>query len=382
MSNTPQTDTAAAPKAGRLSVAFAAIDPYVEKNIPRPVERKLTGDIIKWGDDNRYPDFLLDLYERSATLRTVIDGCVDYIVGDEVLFNGEPDKVLNRYGDTARDIARGAARDLKRCGGFALQVIRSRDGKVAEVYNIDLRFLRCNANADVFYYSEKWGRGMNAKPETYPAFLPGLEAKWAALTDEERNAAASSIYYYREDRTHIYPTPPYVASIPAAVIEENIDDFHLNALENGFASSAIINFLNGQPTDEEKAEMERNVEEKFSGHRNAARIMLNFADGKDTAAEIQEFKVEDFGERYGALEKSSRQKIFTAFRAVPALFGINPENNGFSAQEYADAFKLFNRTMIQPSQRTIADAFRRIYGAPVLTIRPFTMEGAVEDNVN
>lgn len=378
MTNTMQTET---PNTGKVTVAFAALSPYVETNIPKPVEKKLNGDIIKWGTDNCYPEFLLGLYESTATLRTVIDGCVDYIAGDDVLFENEADKVLNKYGDTARDIVRMIARDLKRVGGFALQVIRNKAGRIAEVYYIDLRFLRCNADADVFYYSEKWGKGMNAKPETYPAFMPIVADEWNKLDEAERNRHASSIYYYREDRTHVYPTPCYVASIAACCIERNVDDFHLNAIENGFSSSAIINFLNGQPTDKEKEEIERNVTEKFSGHRNAARIMLNFADSKDTAATIEEFKVEDFGERYGALEKSSRQKIFTAFRAVPALFGINPENNGFSQEEYESAFKLFNRTMIQPSQRTIADAFRRIYGAPVLNIRPFTMEGVVEDNI-
>lgn len=376
MSNTTPNSTP-----GKVSVAFAALDPYVERNIPKPVERKLSGDIVKWGADNKYPEFLLDLYETSATLRTVIDGCVDFIAGDAVTFRGGEDTPLNRYGDTARDLVRLCARDLKRCGGFALQVIRNYAGLVAEVYHIDLRFLRANAEADVFYYSEKWGKGMNARPDTLPAFLPGLAERWPGLSEEERNRHTSSVYYYRDDRTHTYPTPCYVASIHACVIERNIDDFHLNALENGFTSSALINFLNGQPSDEQKEEIERDVTEKFSGHRNAARIMLNFADGKDNAATIEEFKVEDFGERYGALEKSSRQKIFTAFRAIPALFGINPENNGFSATEYAEAFRLFNRTQIQPSQNAIVRAFARIYGEPVLSIVPFSL-GTVENTEN
>lgn len=360
----------ASERTGKAAVAFAALNPYVEELIPKPAESRLSGDIIRWGADNKYPDFLLGLYESSATLRTVIDGCVDYIAGDGVLFQGDPDAPVNRYGDTGREIVRLLARDLKRCGGFALQVVRDKVGRIAEVYHLDLRYLRCNAEADVFYYNERWGR---RKPTTFPAFMPLDEMAWARMDDKERDLHASSVYYYRDDRTHVYPTPCYVASIPAAVIERNIDDFHLNSLENGFAASAIINFYNGIPSDEQMEELEQKVDEKLSGHRNAARIMLNFADGKDNGAEITEFKVEDFGERYGALEKSSRQKIFTAFRAIPALFGINPENNGFSATEYAEAFRLFNRTQIQPCQQAILRAFSRIYGSKVLEITPFSL---------
>ena len=50
-------------------------------------------------------------------------------------------------------------------------------------------------------------------------------------------------------------------------------------------------------------------------------------------------------------------------------------------QNYEDAFKLFNRTQVKPAQRAITDAFAKIYGEAVITIRPFTLEGNTETNV-
>lgn len=378
MSNT--TPNSQAPRA---SVAFAALDPYVEVNIPKPTETVLTGrDRVKWGTGDKYPDYLLGLYERSATLRGVIDGCVDYIAGDDVLFQGKRDHVLNRYGETALDIVRQLAMDLKRVGGFAIQVVRDNGGRIAEVFALEMRYVRTNKDATVFYYSERWGRS-NANPVTMPAFMSDLTEKWATLEEKERDRHASSVVYYRADRLHTYPTPCYLAAVPSCEIEANIDDFHLNSLENGFTASAIINFYNGIPTDQEKEEMERNVNEKFSGHRNAARIMLNFADSKQNGADIKEFAVSDFGERFGALEKTSKQKIFTAFRAHPALFGIPTETDSLNlaSEDYDQVFKLFNRTQIRPAQRAITDAFAKIYGAPVLQVIPFTLDGAGEASV-
>jgi hypothetical protein len=97
-----------------------------------------------------------------------------------------------------------------------------------------------------------------------------------------------------------------------------------------------------------------------------------------------EFKVEDFGERYKALSSHSRTQIFTAFRAIPLLFGLTSEaNTGFSTEEFEQSFKLYNRTQIQPVQRMICDAYDKIYGQRgVLTIRPFSLGGDTEDNVN
>ena len=362
----------------RVKASFIALDSYVQKNIPKPVETPQKESFTRWGLDNKYPDYLLGLYNRSATLRAAIDACVDYIVGDDVLFRNEPDKVVNLAGDTARDVTRWCAQDLKQTGGFALEVIRDLLGEIAEVYHIDVRFLRSNADNTAFWYSEKWGS--NKKPVIMSAFMPGLE--WSKLDEDARARAASSIFFYKETRTQTYPVPCYYASIPSCEIEANIDDFHLNSLENGFTSSAMITFLNGMPSDEEKAELERNVLEKDSGHQNAGRIILNFADDKEHAVQVDEFKVEDFGERYQALEKSARQKIFTAFRANPNLFGIPTESLGFSSEEYSEAFKLFNRTQIRPAQRAITDAFTKIYGETVLTIKPFTLEVETETNVN
>ena len=69
----------------RANVAFAAIEPYIESNIVSAKEKRLPGkDFVEWGDRNAYPDYLLDLYNNVATLKSIIDGCVDYIAGDDV----------------------------------------------------------------------------------------------------------------------------------------------------------------------------------------------------------------------------------------------------------------------------------------------------------
>lgn len=363
----------------RVVASFIALDSYVQKSIPTPTETK-TGTFVRWGDNNKYPDYLLGLYNRSATLRAAIDACVDYITGDEVLFRNEADFVINPERQTVADLVGLLAMDFKMTGGFAIEVCRNDEGDVVALRHLPIRFIRSNKDNTAFWYSEKWGG--STTPEVMPAFMASIKEKWPTMDDTERKKAVSSVFYYKADPTQTYPSPCYRASIPSCEIEANIDDFHLNSLENGFAASAVLAFHNGIPADEQKAEIERNAQEKFTGHQNAARIFLSFADDKDHGVEVQTISAEDFGERYQALEKSSKQKILTAFRATPNLLGIPTESLGFSSEEYAEAFKLFNRTQIRPVQKKIADAFAKIYGEAVLTIRPFTLEGDVETNVN
>ena len=371
----------------RSAFSFAAIDSYLETNIVSPVEKVLAGrDMVEWGTRNAYPDYLLDLYNNVPTLRSIINGNIDYVAGDDVtimpLQEEFTNQEMNMRGDTIREQVKDIAKDFEIYGGFALQVIRNLAGEVAEVYYIDMRYLRTNKEGDVFYYSEKWGKSSRTDMVVYPAFLPKIE--WEKLSDEERNRHASSILFVKNVHSQVYPAPLYAASVKACEIERLIDEFHLSDINNHFVSSAIINFNNGDPGQEIKSEIERGFNEKFCGASNGGRVAFSWNPNKESATDIVEFKMEDFGERYKALSQHSRTQIFTSFRAIPLLFGLTSEvNTGFSTEEFEQSFKLYNRTQIQPVQRLICDAYDKIYGQRgVLTIRPFSLGGDTEDNVN
>ena len=380
MSNTEQN------KPARARISFAAIDPYVDTNIILPVEKFVSAkDLMEWGTRNSYPDYLLDLYNNVPTLRAIINGNIDFIAGDDVsilpltqhLQNG----IMNNRGDHIREQIKDISKDYEIYGGFALQIIRNLIGEVAEVYYIDMRFLRTNKEGNVFYYCEDWSKSVRKDVIVYPAFMPNLN--WDALDDEARNRNASSILYVKNVHTQVYPAPLYAASIKACEIERLIDDFHLSDINNHFVSSAIINFNNGIPDDDVKEQIEREFTEKFCGASNGGRTAFSWNPNKESATDIVEFEVKDFGERYKTLSDHSRQQIFTAFRANPNLFGIPTEGNGFANEQYAESFKLYNRTQIKPVQRMIADAYDKIYGQPkVLTIVPFSMDGESEGKVN
>ena len=149
-------------------------------------------------------------------------------------------------------------------------------------------------------------------------------------------------------------------------------------MQSHFAGSAIINFNNGVPTDEQKDEIEQAINDKFTGSENAGRFLLSFNDNKENQTTIARLATDNYADRYNSLEKTVRQSIFTAFRANPNLFGIPTENLGFSNEEYESAFELFNRTMVKPVQRMITRIFERI-GKPV-SITQFTLANNNTDN--
>lgn len=351
-------------EASRRVITFAAINKRLQRNIPEATEEWNTRKTyMLWGKKNDYPNYLLKLYDTVGTLQSVIAGSVKYTVGDDVLTQKLGNK-MNKTGETARELVVKLAFDYWVFGGFAMQVIRSNVGEVSELYHLPLNFLRWDKKAQIFFYSEDW-LDSRTKPDERPKFVPDF-------TDQK-----DTVLLVKQAHLGTYPKPVYNAAIKACEIEAGVDDFHLSNIENSFMSSAILHFKNGDPTDEIKDEIEKNVSEKFCGANNAGRPVLIFDDSD--SLDIQTLDMPDFADRYNSLASHCQQRIFSAFHANPNLFGIPTENLGFNNEEYEASFKLFNRTMIQPVQMLIIGAFDRIFGeVGSIQIKPFSMDRAIQ----
>ena len=300
-------------------------------------------DYVSWGKDNRFPNDLYDMYQNSAILQSVINGTADYVFGSGVI--SAFDVVNDKY-ETLEDVVKRCVFDLLIFGGFAIQLMY-KGGKVEAMYWLDFQKCRKSEDEKKVYYSDDWGKYAKKALE-YNAWTPG--------TDK-----GTCIFYYKGHKTRgIYPVPMYIGALKSVKISTEISNFHLNNITKGFASNAVISFNNGEPDEDTKARIEKDVKEKFCGTDNAGSFLLLFNDSKDNACEIAKIQDDKFDLKYDALAKSVKEDIFIAFRATPTLFGLPNENNGFSKQEYLESFELYNKTVVVPLQKDVERAFRSI----------------------
>ena len=300
-------------------------------------------DYVSWGKDNRFPNDLYDMYQNSAILQSVINGTADYVFGNGVI--SAFDVVNDKY-ETLEDVVKRCVFDLLIFGGFAVQLMY-KGGKVEAMYWLDFQKCRKSEDEKKVYYSDDWGKYAKKALE-YNAWTPD--------TDK-----GTCIFYYKGHKTRgIYPVPMYIGALKSIKISTEISNFHLNNITKGFASNAVISFNNGEPDEDTKARIEKDVKEKFCGTDNAGSFLLLFNDSKDNACEIAKIQDDKFDLKYDALAKSVKEDIFIAFRATPTLFGLPNENNGFSKQEYLESFELYNKTVVVPLQKDIERAFRSI----------------------
>ena len=300
-------------------------------------------DYVSWGKDNRFPNDLYDMYQNSAILQSVINGTADYVFGNGII--SAFDVVNDKY-ETLEDVVKRCVFDLLIFGGFAIQLMY-KGGKVEAMYWLDFQKCRKSEDEKKVYYSDDWGKYAKKALE-YNAWTPD--------TDK-----GTCIFYYKGHKTRgIYPVPMYIGALKSVKISTEISNFHLNNITKGFASNAVISFNNGEPDEDTKARIEKDVKEKFCGTDNAGSFLLLFNDSKDNACEIAKIQDDKFDLKYDALAKSVKEDIFIAFRATPTLFGLPNENNGFSKQEYLESFELYNKTVVVPLQKDVERAFKSI----------------------
>lgn len=358
----------------RIPISFSAINPYIQDWKTELIEKEITGqNFIYYGEDNRFPDYLLDLYRNVSSLKTIIDTYKTYILGNEIISH-----VIQLDNDEMYDLVDTIVLSYLIYGGFALNIVKNKLGQVAVVKCLDFRNVRSNKDGSILYYSEDFSyrRTYRSRWSNYTAY-PAYSSNFM-----ENKDIYTSILYYKNEKFSTYPHPIYEAALAACEMEKSIDEYQINSINNGFMGSVLVSLNNGVPDDDIKEEIEKNFNEKFTGKENAGRVVISYNSDKDHSAEVVKIDTEDFSERYKTLAERTRETIFTTFRITPKLIGISEDNIGFNSQEYRDAYLLFYNSSIRPIQNIIVKTLNKIFDKEALTIKPFEIqftEGTVKN---
>jgi DNA-binding Lrp family transcriptional regulator len=336
-------------------------------------------DWILFGDEgeykNRYPEYLLNLYRRSAKHHAIINSKKDYVVGQGWAVNAEGLDTMglarlqqfiqepNQY-ESLNDILEKVALDYELYNGFALEVVYNQlNDKIAAIYHADFARYRSNEDGTKYYYSEDWKKH-NPVVEEIDAF------NW-------KEPSGKQLLYvkgYSPDCKY-YPLPTYLGSTGYIDLDIEIQNYHISAVRNNFVVSSIISFHNGTPTLEEQEEIERQIKDKFTGTDNAGSFVLNFADSRDRGIDIQRLNGNDDDKRFDILNKTVQREIYAGHSVTdPALFGIKEDGIFTSRNQLVDSFELFQNTYVNGRQQFIERVFNDLAAVQGLSNRLFIQD--------
>ena len=339
-----------------ISLNFTAGD----YSAPQPIEKlqNESDKMIPFGDSNLFPQELLDLVEKTSLVTAIIDKITKYVYGEGV--NDEyANMIVDDKGTTFADLIYGIINDYITFGAFAIQVRRNKLHDIKKLDRLRVERIRTNEENEKFWYCKKWTK--YAKTDlVYDAFTGSKEQ------------SDSVLYYKNPSGRHIYGWAPYWSSLGDIATCYALSEYSLSTVNNAFCPSGIISLVEGKPTEEECKKVEKDLNAKFSGSKNAAKLLVTFSDSPEGAPKITSFQPSDLNAHYLSLRETVQNNIFAAFSIDPLLVGVRTTDGVFSQQAYQEAFDLFNATEILPLQQTIIKAFKKL--GYDLEFKPFVIK--------
>lgn len=331
--------------------------------------------LVTWGMDNQMPVLYHNCYNKSATLKAIIDGTINYVLGDDIVLDDTAAywrEKVNRTGLTMRQLISKLAFNLNVYGGFVIQLIYNKLGQVVELFPLDFGRCRTNEDGTKIYYAKKWTK-YQTKSQEFDRFDPKNINK----------DNPTQIFYYKNDTTNsVYPLPPYAGALYDVLTEIECAKYSLNTVARGFSAKYLFNFPEANNlTDEQKDGIEEAIKNKFCGSENETNFMLYWKNEDGSGIEITKIESDETPERYIAIKDNARTNIFVAMRTTPLLMGlVNGISTGWATQEFSDSFKLFQKTVIKPQQDIIVEALEKITGAKNgIHIVPFEIDFGTQE---
>jgi hypothetical protein len=323
---------------------------FAEAKQPEYKEKKGEG-YMQYGQNNDYPQYLLDLFNKSAKHNAIIRGKVNYIVGNG--WAGEQDMVkkVNRE-ETLNDLTKKVALDLELFGGAYIQVIWSvMGGQVAELWHCDYTKIRTNKDNTQFWYKEDWKATRNQeKAEIYNAFNPA-------------NPQGVQILYVKEYRPgmNVYSLPGYFGALNYIESDVEVSKHVLGNAQTGFSASKLITLPNGEPSPEEKRLVSRQFDNMYTG-ADGKKYLLAFVNDLTRKPIVDDLGASDLTkEDFSRVDELIQTNIFSGHQITsPDLFGIAVPGQLGNRQQMRDSYEIFNNTYVRYKQMQIEGVFNML----------------------
>ena len=317
---------------------------FAEARQPDYKEKKGVG-YYEYGHLNDYPEYLLELYKKSAKHQALIKGKINYICGNGWKAGDVYGELFIRNAnqvETLEDVTKKIVTDNELFGGFYLQVIWSMNGMISDIYHVDYSKVRTNKDNTEFWIKDNW-KDRHEEVKVYPAFNPNFPKGSQILFVKEYRAGIS-----------IYPLPSYFGGLNYIESDIEVSKHVLGNAQTGFTPSKLITLPNGEPNPEEKRIIERKFENKFTGS-DGKKFLLSFVNDSGRKPIIDDLGASDLTkEDFGHVDELIRTNIYVAHQiTTPALFGIAEPGKLGSRQEMRDGYEIFKNTYINYKQRQI-----------------------------
>lgn len=342
-----------------MAVKFQYIDNkhmLTFKAMPKLTFSEDTKGYIKYGKDNLYPQELVRLYNEHPEHRSIVNRKARYIWGKGIKAVNEVDTIkVNTFIDnfnrkeTLNHVGKKLTVNTELFNGVYVEVITNLQGQPIEMYFLNSANCRISECETKLYFSKNWSRNTQSKDiKTIYKFENDGKAGTFFIEFKYYTASASKL-------ESVYPTAQYQSIVNDINTDIDISTFNKNYVSSGFSIGKIINFFNGQPTDDMIHSIERSFKSTYTGE-NGESLMITHSDRDDKAPEVVDVSVSDLSEKFAFTSKRAMKKIFAGHEMAPELFNIKFDESFLSGSpDLLILQELFVKGYVEPRQEDLLE---------------------------
>jgi len=311
---------------------------------------------IKYGKDNMYPQELVRLFNEHPEHRAIVNRKARYIWGKGLKAVNEIDQIkvdtfidnFNRK-ETLNQAGKKLSLNTELFNGVYVEVITNLQGQPIEMYILNSANCRISECETKLYFCKNWNKNTQAK-----------DIK--CINKFENNGTAGTFFidfkYYTASASKlesVYPIAQYQSIVNDINTDVDISTFNKNYCASGFSVGKIINFYNGQPSDEMVHSIERAFKGTYTGE-NGESLMITHSDRDDKAPEVVDVTVNDLSEKFAFTSKRAMKKIFAGHEMAPELFNIKFDESFLSGSpDLLILQELFVKGYVEPRQTDLLE---------------------------
>lgn len=315
-----------------------------------------------YGQNNDYPQKILEIVRSSGTGQVCVDIYVKFIEGggfrDQVLAN----LIMNQRKERANSLLRKCAKDLRSFNGFALLVKYNGLAQPFAVYNVPFEHCRIEIDKDKQYTGRvaihpDWTgiKGLKFDKEDI-VFVNQFNP--STVIEEMLEAGSPLAYigqllYFTADGDFEYPICPFDPVVTDMLTEEAVSTVKHRNAKNNFLPSGVLVRKGIKPAttdsgaydteDPKNREQEASAAEikSWQGDSNACKMLVVDVDADEEKPEFIKFEAANYDKQYEYTENTVQENIGRMSMIPPILRGVDV-GAGFGADLMNNAYDFMN----------------------------------------
>jgi hypothetical protein len=316
-------------------------------------------NIVKWGVDNLYCQYLLSLYDKSPLHNAILNKKIRMIGGSGFLKNNLNEHttafIRNVWGeDDMECILQKISFDLEMFGSFTLMVVWSKDrkkiAKIEYVNRANVRVIPSDDEKDIvgFDVSEGWH---NTRKYIAERYLP--------FSAKDREDGCQILYVKGDMNDNDWNgRPSYLSIVNYIESQYGISEFILNDISNGFSAQLQVDTKITNASRDQKQAIVDNYKAQFEGEKGWRTVYTFSPVGSEQTSFIPIPK-DTTSEMFVNVNESISKNILQGHGIKPILVTETSGQLG-SRNEILEATELFQCDYIEPKQYLIETILNKL----------------------